>query len=99
MKKYRVKKATKLKRGMVVVWDHHALNPKHWKKLTEEERIRQYGALGYGDKRPKLFVFLCRIKDQQVGDTGHCVLVSLSDQKIETMRHTNEFRQATEEEF
>lgn len=92
-------KRKKLKRGMVVIWDHKNFNPKFWKNLSKEDRIKYYGPLGYKSKKPKLFVFLSRIFDHKGMDTGHCVLVSLDDQKIETMRHTDEFRPATDEEF
>jgi hypothetical protein len=86
------------KPGQVVVWDAKFFNPKYWDGLSEEDRVKYYGALGYGRSKPKLFVFLTEIANKD-GDTGHCVLVSLEDQKIETMRHTNEFRLATDEEF
>jgi len=33
------------------------------------------------------FTFLCHHRPQY----GHCVLVSIDDQKVETMRHTSEF--------
>jgi hypothetical protein len=89
--------------GTVVVFDENTFNPEYWDNLSEEDRIKYYGPLGYGQKRPKLFVFMCSIfgQDKELGriDTGHCVLIALSDQKIETMRHTDNFRVANEEEF
>ena len=87
------------KQGDVVVWTPDNFNQEWWQKLPEEDRIKYYGVLGYGRKKPRLFVFLTEIRDQEVGDTGHCVLVALDDQSIETMRHTCEFRHATDEEF
>ena len=70
----------------------------NWNNLSEENREKYYKALGYGLEKPLLFVFLADINSIE-GDTGHCVLVSLRDQSIQTMRHTCEFRKATDEEF
>lgn len=92
-------KPKKFKRGTVVVHDPSSFNPKFWNGLSEKEKLEYYGPLGYGQKKPKLFVFLTDIKTADGRDSGHCVLVSLSDQKVETMRHTCEFRKATDEEF
>jgi hypothetical protein len=85
----------KFKRGTVVVFDPSNLNQEFWKNLSEEDRIKYYGDLGYGSSKPKFFVYLTEIKNA----SGHCVLVSLDDQKIETMRHDNDFREVKEEEF
>jgi hypothetical protein len=85
----------KFKRGTVVVFDPSNLNQEFWKNLSEEDRIKYYGDLGYGSSKPKFFVYLTKIKNAP----GHCVLVSLDDQKIETMRHDNDFREVKEEEF
>lgn len=90
---------TTFKQGTVVVWDPTKFNPSYWNKLSEEDRLKYYGDLGYGQKKPKLFVFLTEILDSDGDDSGHCVLISLSDQKVETMRHTSEFRKATDEEL
>lgn len=81
--------------GTVVVFDPESFNPKFWERLSEEEKIKYYGPLGYGQEKVKRFVFLCEIRNAP----GHCVLVSLDDQKIETMRHTSDFREVTDEEF
>ena len=93
------RKRKKFKRGTVVVWTPDNFNQKWWKGLSEEDRIKYYGVLGYGKDKPELFVFLTEIRDSYVGDTGHCVLVSLRDQHVETMRHTDEFRAARDDEF
>ena len=92
------------KPGTVVVFDPESFNPKFWDALSEKDRIKYYGHLGYGRDKPKFFVFLCEIStsDHSFSDHGisdHCVLVSLDDQKIETMVHINDFREVTEEEF
>jgi len=84
-----------LKRGDAVVWTPDNFNKKFWKNLSEEDRVKFYGPLGYGAKKPKVFVFLTSIRQAP----GHCVLVSLDNQKIETMRHTCEFRLVTDDEL
>lgn len=89
------KKRKQFKRGTVVVFEPKNFNPEFWNGLSEEERISYYGALGYGQAKPKFFVYLTRIRNAP----GHCVLVSLDDQTIETMRHDSDFREVTEEEF
>lgn len=84
----------KIKPGTVVVFDPAHDNPKFWENLKEEDRIRYYGELGYGSQRTKLFVFLC-----EINNSGHCVLVDLDTNKVMTMRHTSDFRPATDDEF
>lgn len=88
-------KQKKFKRGTVVVFDPSNFNPEYWKNLSEEDRLKYYGTLGYGSRKPKFFVFLTEIRNAP----GHCVLVALDDQHLETMRHTSDFREVTEEEF
>lgn len=90
-----MKKQKKFKRGSVVVFEPKNFNPEYWKNLSEADKVKYYGALGYGAKKQKLFVFITEIRNAP----GHCVLISLDDQKIETMRHTSDFREATEEEI
>jgi hypothetical protein len=95
------KKRKKIKRGSVVVFDPSNFNPKFWDDLSEEDRIKYYGPLGYGQKQ-KLFVFLCEILTADGYPSGHCVLLELNHQQplnIEYMRHTSDFRLATEDEF
>ena len=84
----------KFKRGTVVVFEPKNFNPNYWKTLSEEDRLRYYSALGYGQKKQKLFVFLMEIEK-----SGHCILVDLDDGHLETMRHISDFRKATDEEF
>ena len=81
--------------GTVVVFDPTHFNPDFWSGLKEKDKIKHYGSLGYGQEKLHFFTFLCEIKNAP----GHCVLVSLEDQHIETMRHTVDFREVTEEEF
>ena len=93
------KKEKPLTPGTVVVFDPSKFDPFFWDDLSEAERRKYYGPLGYGADKPKLWVWMGPILDSDGSDSGHCVLISLSDQKIETMRHTSDFRRATEEEF
>ena len=88
-------KYKKFKRGTIVVFEPKNFNPAAWNALSEEDRIKYYGALGYGSPKPKFFVYLTEIRNAP----GHCVLVSLDDQSIETMRHDQNFREVNEEEF
>jgi hypothetical protein len=89
-----MKKKSKFKPGTVVVFDPASFNPEFWDKLPEHDRIKYYAPLGYGSPRVKLFVYLC-----EINDSGHCVLVDMDGNNIITMRHTCDFREATEEEF
>ncbi len=88
-------KRKKFKRGTVVVFDPSNFNPEYWNNLSEKDRLKYYGPLGYGKKKLKCFVFLTEIRNAP----GHCVLINLDDQKIETMRHTSDFREVKEDEF
>lgn len=90
-----LKKKKKFKAGTVVVFDPRNFNPDYWNNLSEEDRIKYYGALGYGQEKLKLFVFSMHIKNAP----GHCVLVSMDDSHTEMMRHTDDFREVTEEEI
>lgn len=83
-----------LKPGDTVVWDHRTLNPEYWNNLSEKDRVLFYGPLGYGQANPPYFTFLCHHSPQ----SGHCCLVNMETQQIETMRHTSEFRALTEDE-
>lgn len=78
-----------------MVFEPENFNPEYWAGLSETDKKKYYGPLGYGAKKPKLFVFITEIRNAP----GHCVLISLDDQKIETMRHTFNFREVTEEEM
>ncbi len=85
----------KFRTGTVVVFEPKNFNPEFWDKLSEESRLRAYSGLGYGSEKLKMFVFLTEI----VSCPGHCVLVDLADGHLEVMRHTADFREATEEEL
>lgn len=81
--------------GDAVVWTQDGFNSDFWNDLSEEDKIKYYGPLGYGADRPIVFVFITEINQA----TGHCILVSLKDQSVDTFRHTNEFRLATDDEM
>lgn len=80
--------------GDTIVFDPTNFNPEYWDNLSESDRLKYYGDLGYGKEKLTLFTFLCEHSPQ----TGHCVLVNMDDQKLETMRHINDFRLVTDEE-
>lgn len=88
-------KKHKFKSGTVVVFEPNNFNPEYWNNLSEKDRMKYYGDLGYGSKTPRFFVYLTGIKNAP----GHCVLVSLDNQKIHTMRHDSDFREVREDEF
>jgi hypothetical protein len=81
--------------GDAVVFEPKSFNPEWWDKQSEADLVKWYGRLGYKSERPHVFVYICEINSAP----GHCVLVSLQDQHIETMRHTSDFRMATDEEL
>lgn len=85
----------KIKRGDVVVFDRKNFNLDWWNQQSEEDLTKWYGSLGYGKEKPTFFLFLAHIRQAP----GHCVLLSLEDQHVETMRHTTDFRVVNDEEF
>lgn len=85
---------SKFKPGDTVIFEPKNFNPAFWDGLSEADRIKYYGPLGYGRDKPLLFTFLFEHKPQH----GHCVLVNMENQKVETMRHTSDFRLATDDE-
>lgn len=88
-----------IKQGDVVVFEPNNFNPEYWDNLSESDRVKYYGYLGYGSQRLKTFVFITRINNEDGYDSGHCVLIALDNKKIETMVHTDTLRKATFEEF
>lgn len=85
--------------GDVIVFDPQNFNPEFWNNLSEKDRIKYYGELGYGQKKIKLFVYVCPINSSDGHDSGHHIMVDLDDGKNHVMRHTTDFRLATEEEW
>jgi len=85
------------KMGDTVVFEPDNFNLEYWDNLSEVNRITYYGPLGYGrtnTDRPLLFTFLCEHSPQ----VGHCVLINMETQQIETMRHTADFRLVEDDE-
>lgn len=82
-------------KGTVVVFEPNNFNPDFWNNLSEKDRVKYYGCLGYGLEKKKFFVFLTEVKNAP----GHCILVDLDDGHLETMRHISDFREVSEEEF
>ncbi len=80
--------------GDTVVFNPSNLNQTFWESLSEEDRIKYYGDLGYGKEKPVYFTFLGEHKPQ----TGHCVLVNMDTGKLEIMRHTSDFSLVDDEE-
>lgn len=82
------------KPGTVVVFEPTHFNPRFWEGLSEEDRLKYYGPLGYGSEKRKLFVYVC-----EINESGHCLLVDMDTGLNVLMRHTSDFRPATDEEF
>lgn len=91
--------ANKFKPGDVVIFNPEHFYPDYWDNLSEADRIRYYGWAGYGRKAPKVFVWMCPINDAYGSDSGHCILVDMDDGHVEWLRHSIDFRKATEEEI
>lgn len=87
------------KPGSVVVFESKTFNQEYWDGLSEADRLKYYGALGYGQAKQKLFVYICTILDANQCLSGHCVLMDMDDQHLESMRHYNNFRLATDDEY
>jgi hypothetical protein len=87
------------KPGTVVVFDHRNINREWWDKQKKEDLLKWYGPLGYGQDKQKLFVFICEILSSDGSPSGHCVLLDMDTNGIHSMRHTSDFRKATEAEF
>lgn len=85
----------KIESGTVVVFDKNLINSFVWNRMSQEEKIKNYGFLGYRSDKIKRFVFLCEIKNAP----GHCVIVDLETQQLLTMIHTNILREVKPEEF
>lgn len=99
MKKKNKKAAWSFEPGTVVIFDQDSFNKEWWDRQTKKDLLKWYGPLGYGKKKRKLFVFLCEILDSDGDPSGHCVLVDMDTKELLSMRHTDNFRRATEEEF
>lgn len=80
--------------GDTIVFEPKTFNPAFW-KMSIDEKKKYYGDLyDFDNNKPYLFTFLCEHSPQ----FGHMVIINMDNQKIETMRHIDDFRLATEEE-
>lgn len=89
------------RQGDTVVFNPDSLNVNYWDNLTYEEKRKYYGVFFKTDNvipleynKLKLLTFICEHSPQ----TGHCVLMDMSDGKLIPMCHTNNFRLANDEE-
>jgi hypothetical protein len=83
------------KLGDAIVWTPDNFNPKFWENTPLEDRDRYYYSWTMDSRgNPIVFVFITEINQAP----GHCVVVSMAGGKVEWMRHTTEFRLATEDE-
>lgn len=84
--------------GQVVVFSADKLNPNFWNNLAEDERVRIYGRLGYGQKKLKHLVYICPVI-APCGNTSHCVVLDMDTNNLLQMVHESDLRLAREEEF
>lgn len=75
--------------GDTVRFEPDTFNPNYWNSLSDAEKVKYYGDIYNFENpnRPFLFTFITEHYPQ----TGHCVLINMQNQKIETMRHTSNF--------
>lgn len=80
----------KFKPGDTLIFDPTSFNPDYWNGMTLDQQKRYYGDLYNFEnpEKPFLFTFICEHFPQH----GHCVLVNMDNQKVETMRHISDFR-------
>lgn len=85
----------KFKAGDTVAFDPTSFNPDYWNDLSLAQKKRYYGDLyDFDNDKPYLFTFLCYHSPQ----VGHCVLINMDNQKVETMRHPDDFRLVGDDE-
>lgn len=82
--------------GDTVTFDPDSFNQEFWDSLPETDKRQYYGDLYNFDnpQKPHLFTFICEHNPQ----TGHCVLINMQNQRVETMRHISDFRLVSDEE-
>jgi hypothetical protein len=88
----------RFKSGQVVVFSPEKMNQDFWGSLSEEERVRHYGYLGYGQNKMKHLVYICPVI-APCGDTSHCVVLDMDTKQLIQMVHESDLRLAKEEEF
>ena len=86
----------KFRLGDTVMFDPASFNSEYWNNLSDEDKRKYYGDICNFDNpdKPFLFTFIT----EQSPQVGHCVLINMQNQKVETMRHTTNFRLVGEEE-
>lgn len=93
-------KKKKKKNKQFKLGDSITFNFKLYKKmlenLSEEEKIKRFGSVGYGRPKnnPLVFTYIC----EHFPQNDHCVLVNMSTKEITIMRHISDYRFATEDE-
>lgn len=92
-KKKKDKYDPKFKLGDTIVFEPKNFNPDYWDSLSEEDRIKYYGPLGYGSEKLVTWTFITEMYPQN----GHIVIMRINDGKIEMMRHIQDFRLAIED--
>ncbi len=80
--------------GNTITFDYDSFNKTYWDRLSEKDKVKYYGPIGYKADPIKLYTFICEMSPQ----FGHMVIIEIGTGKIETMRHVNDFRLATEDE-
>ena len=80
--------------GDTVMFDPDSFNEDYWNKESVQNKIRYYGQYGFGQRKLKLFTYICEHHPQ----TGHCVLMDMDDGKLLPMCHTNNFRLVEDDE-
>lgn len=82
--------------GDTVMFDPESFNPDYWDNLSNSDKRKYYGDLYNFDNpdHPYLFTFITEHYPQH----GHCILINMQNQKIETMRHTSNFRLVEDDE-
>jgi len=76
--------------GDTVVFDPESFNQEYWNGESDENKRKYYGDIYNFDNpdKPFLFTFLAEHWPQ----LGHCTLVNMQTQQVETMRHMPDFR-------
>lgn len=85
---------SKFKLGDTIIFDPSNFNQEYWKNLSEKDKIKYYSRFGYGSDKSVFFTFICEHSPQ----SGHCLIINMDTQQIETMVHMSEFRLVTEDE-
>lgn len=82
--------------GDTLIFDPNSFDQEYWNKLSDEDKRKYYGDLYNFDNPddPYFFTFIAEHAPQN----GHCILINMQNQKIETMRHISDFRLVNDDE-